>query len=63
MEKKLEWRRMTGEAVGTCIPCNEMTNRLVTFRATGDENWQALFICDDCLAGIKGVGVRVRIDG
>jgi hypothetical protein len=63
MEKKLEWRRMTGEAVGTCIPCNTMTNRLVTFRAPGDANWQALFICDDCLEGIKGVEVRPRVDG
>jgi hypothetical protein len=55
---KLEFKRAFADHSGTCQPCQQETNRLITFGPPGATRVDAMFLCDNCLEGIKAAQVR-----
>ncbi len=55
---KLEFKRAMADHLGTCQPCQQETDRIVTFGPPGATRVDAMFLCDECLEGIKSAPVR-----
>ena len=58
---KLEFKRAFADHTGTCQPCQQETNRLITFAPPGALRCDAMFLCDECLDGIKSAPVRKMV--